>query len=175
MWWITTFTWMKIWILLLPLVKSRTCIHRFSHTFRWRHGKRCISSWWPCACVWGVDTASCPGSRSYGPVYNEYKERKKKKKRTTANKSLSGLTFVTFRAAFMSGYPAHMQRWDTSTKAVFLGRWNKMSGKVLWEQSDPVWQRSALCQQLVAIKQGWRKCRQHHISRQMKPPYIIAK
>lgn len=35
---------------------------------------------------------------------------RKKKKRTTANKSLSGLTFVTFRAAFMSGYPAHTQR-----------------------------------------------------------------
>lgn len=74
-----------------------------TRTFRWRRGRRCTSAWWTCACVWGADTASYPGSRSCGPAC--------KKK---INKS-----FVTWRAASASVSAA---RRDSSALFFFSPR-----------------------------------------------------
>lgn len=158
--------WSKLVVGGQPSGKSPRCktysntlkmLHMLIHllqTFRWRCGKLSTSVWRPCACEWGVDTASYPGSLSCGLVFKIWTERVKKGPGALKVKWEHSFVLYLWQwalplLALLLLTPKITRLTDGTTITHFLLRGNLISYKVLWMQSNHVWQRSAFFQGLV--------------------------
>lgn len=95
----------------------------WKRTFRWRRDRRCTSAWRTCACAWGADTASCPGSRCCGPAW----------KRSHQNPALP--LFRDTESSLCERFPGTRHLTDPSTSVPFPpDSWKQISCKVLWTQ-----------------------------------------